>query len=247
MLRILVTNDDGVDAKGIKVLASALKAVPGTEITIVAPDRQQSTTSHALTLHRPLRIIKRRKDVYAVDGTPTDSVFVAVAIIFDKKPDLIFSGINRGGNLGDDIHYSGTVSAAVEGGIMGIPSVAISQLGDKTFKYGMAAQFAKKLLRRLKRCPLPPGVVLNVNVPENVTSLNFEVTKTGKRNYGGLFVKNRDPRGRPYYWIGGDQYRFFDIKGSDCNAIMAGRISVTPLRVNMTHTGFLRKMKDWKL
>lgn len=245
-MKILVTNDDGVEAKGLKVLVKALREVKGTEVIVVAPVQEQSTTSHSLTLHRPLRITKSRKNVYAVDGTPTDSVFIGVAAIMGEKPDLIFSGINRGGNLGDDIHYSGTVSAAVEGGIMGIPSVAMSQLGTKSFDYSMAGQFAKRLLKTILKNELPKGIVLNVNVPENPKSLNFKVTKTGKRDYGILSVKKTDPRGRPYYWIGGNQYKFFDIKGSDCNAIVDGKISVTPIQVNMTSQSFLKKMSNWE-
>lgn len=242
-----MTNDDGVEAKGIKALSRILKEVKGVNVTVVAPDREQSATSHALTLHRPLRVVKKRKDVYAVDGTPTDCVFIGVSAILNFTPDVIFSGINAGGNLGDDIHYSGTVSAAVEGGLMGIPSVALSQMGMNRFNFSVAAQFAKKLLRLIRKHGLPRGVVLNVNVPENARDLDFEVTKTGKRDYGSLSVKKHDPRGRPYYWIGGNRYNFFDIKGSDCNAVLAGKISITPLHVNMTSLVFLNKMKSWKM
>lgn len=247
MQRILVTNDDGVDAKGIKALAKSLATIPGVEVIVVAPEREQSSTSHSLTLHRPLRIIKKRKNVYAVNGTPTDSVFVGVAVILkDKRPDFIFSGINRGGNLGDDVHYSGTVSAAVEGGMMGIPSVAMSQLGREKFDYDVAAKFAQKILKLIQKNNLPPGIILNVNVPEKVKSLDYEVTCTGKRDYGNLYEEKIDPRGRPYFWIGGYQYKFHDIEGSDCNAIIAQKISVSPIQVNMTSRSFVTEMKKWK-
>lgn len=246
-MRILVTNDDGVDADGIKALAKGLKSISSYDVVVVAPSRERSATSHSLTLHRPLRIIKKKKDVYAVDGTPTDSVMIGVSkVLQGHAPDLIVSGINRGGNLGDDVHYSGTVSAAIEGGIMGIPAIAISQLGKDKFSYGMAVKFAQKIVKAVQKNPLPKGVVLNVNVPVNAKTLDFEITKIGKRNYGDIFEERKDPRGKPYYWIGGNQYEFQDIKNSDCNAIVDGKISVTPLKVNMTDYNFLKKMKTWK-
>lgn len=248
MVEVLVTNDDGVDAKGIRALAKALREVKGVHVTVVAPDREQSTTSHSLTLHRPLRIRKKSKDVYAVNGTPTDSVYLGTSVLFkDRVPDLVFSGINRGGNLGDDIHYSGTVSAAMEGALMGIPSVAVSQLGMEKFNYKLAADFSKKLLKFLIKNPLDKGLVLNVNVPAKAKNLSYRVTKTGKRDYGNLCDRKLDPRGRPYYWIGGDQYKFFDIAGSDCNAIVDNKISITPIKVNLTETAYIKKMKSWKI
>ena len=241
-----MTNDDGVEAQGIQVLSKSLAALPGIEVIVVAPEREQSSTSHSLTLHRPLRIIKKKKNVYAVDGTPTDSVFIGVSVICkDRRPDYIFSGINRGGNLGDDIHYSGTVSAAVEGGLMGIPAVAVSQLGRDHFDYTQAGRFVQKLFKQLRKTKLPQGIILNVNVPAEAKSLDYEVTLTGKRDYGNLYEEKVDPRGRPYYWIGGHQYKFFDIKGSDCNAIVAGKISVTPICINMTSHSYLKEMKKW--
>lgn len=248
MFEVLVTNDDGVDAAGIKMLARSIADLADVHVTVVAPDREQSTTSHSLTLHRPLRINKRKKDVYAVNGTPTDCVFMATSVLFKDRegPHLIFSGINRGANLGDDIHYSGTVSAAIEGGIMGIPSVAFSQMGGPKFDYKMAGQFARKLLPYLKKNTLPKGIVLNVNVPAGIKKLDYLITKTGKRNYGELHEKKIDPRGQPYYWIGGNQFDFYDIKDSDCNAIVANKISVTPINVNLTDKDFMKDMKKWK-
>ncbi|MCP5464921.1 MAG: 5'/3'-nucleotidase SurE [Deltaproteobacteria bacterium] len=245
-MKILVTNDDGIHAKGIQVLAKTLREIPGVQVVVVAPDREQSTTSHSLTLHRPLRVNKVKKDVYTVDGTPTDAVFIGVDGILKEKPDFIFSGINHGGNLGDDIHYSGTISAAVEGVIKGIPAVAFSQLGKKPFHFDMAAKFVKKLYQLIIKNGLPNDVLLSVNIPENCQNLDYVVTKTGVRDYGGLCEERIDPRGRPYYWIGGNQYKFVDIKGSDCNAIMAGKISVTPVNINMTNTSFMKKMAKWK-
>jgi len=245
MKNILVTNDDGVHAKGIKALAAALREIDDVKVTVVAPDRERSTTSHSLTLHRPLRIHKKDDDVYAVDGNPIDAVFLGVSQILKEKPDFLFSGINRGGNLGDDIHYSGTVSAAVEGGIMGIPSVAISQLGTEKFDYTMAAKMAQRVYEMVTKNELPVGMILNVNVPEEAKNLDYEIVKTGQRDYGDLCEEKRDPRGRPYYWIGGSQYKFVDIPDSDCNAIVADKVSITPINVNMTSFDFMEKMKKW--
>jgi 5'-nucleotidase len=246
-MKILITNDDGVEAKGIKALTKSLRTLKGVEVIVVAPEREKSATSHALTLHRPLRLIKKGSGVFAVDGTPTDSVMLGCAVALKgQKPDLIVSGINAGGNLGDDIHYSGTVSAAIEGGIMGIPAIAISQLGRGRFDFSQSAKFAQVLVAAVKRNGLPRGIVLNVNVPVNCQQLNFELTKLGKRDYGDITVEKIDPRGRPYYWIGGNHYAFQDIAGSDCNAIVAGKISVTPLNVNTTDPRFLNEMKKWK-
>lgn len=246
MTHILVTNDDGVESEGIKALAESLRAVKNVTVTVVAPDRERSTVSHSLTLHKPLRVKQKSDTVYAVDGTPTDAVFLGVSALLKNKPDYIFSGINRGGNLGDDVHYSGTVSAAVEGGIMGIPSVAISQLGLEEFDFSMAAKFAQKILHMILKNPLPSEIVLNVNVPEHAQTLDYEIVKTGKRDYGTLHEKREDPRGKTYYWIGGNQYNFCDIPHSDCNAIVAGKISVTPLAINLTNHEFMNVMKTWK-
>lgn len=243
---ILVTNDDGVHAPGIRALAKGLKEIKGARVVVVAPDHEQSAKSHSLTLHRPLRLIKLSKDIYAVTGTPTDAVMMGCHVVLKKTPDLVVSGINRGANLGDDTHYSGTVSAAMEGGIMGIPAIAISQVGLDKFSYKTAVRFAKKIVQAARKNGLPGGIVLNVNVPPQARSLDFLVCKTGKRDYGEICIERIDPRGRPYYWVGGNQFEFEDITGSDCNAIKAKKISVTPLRVNPTDHHYLKKMKAWR-
>ncbi len=246
MKHILITNDDGIDAAGIQALIAGLRALNQYQITVVAPTTERSATSHSLTLHRPLRIIQKDEGVYAVDGTPTDCVMLGCSKILKTKPDLIVSGVNRGGNLGDDVHYSGTVSAAVEGGIMGIPAIAISQLGRETFDYATAVQFAQKIVPVAIREGIPVGIVLNVNVPENCKTLDFEVVKTGKRNYGDIHEERIDPRGRPYFWIGGNAFEFQSIPESDCNTIVAGKISITPLQVNMTSFPFMETMRGWR-
>ena len=245
-MKILITNDDGIDAEGIQALAAGIRKIKSVKVTVVAPEREHSATSHSLTLHRPLRVIKKAKDEFAITGTPTDSVMMGCSVVLKNKPDLIISGINRGANLGDDVHYSGTVSAALEGGIMGIPAIAISQVGREKFNYDTAVRFAQKLVAVVKKNPLPLGIVLNVNVPDGAKTLDYEICKTGKRNYGDVYEERVDPRGRPYYWIGGNLFEFQDIPGSDCNVITSGKISVTPLKVNMTDYNFIDTMKAWK-
>ncbi|MFO1519260.1 MAG: 5'/3'-nucleotidase SurE [bacterium] len=244
---ILVSNDDGIYSKGIKILAQALKKV--ADVVVVAPDREKSAASHSLTLHRPLRVTKMSPKVYAVDGTPTDCITLGIYEILKRKPDLILSGINKGGNLGDDVHYSGTVSAALEGAIAGVPSIAMSLVARDRFIFTPAANFAVKLAKRVHAKGLPKGMILNVNVPnlpENQIR-GYLWTKLGKRNYGDIIVEKMDPRGKAYYWIGGDETGFEDIKGSDCNAVLESKISITPLQVDVTSHAYLKKFKGWRL
>lgn len=245
---ILVSNDDGVYSDGIQTLAKRLQRF--AKVVVVAPDREQSASSHSITLHRPLRITPIKKNQYGISGTPTDCITLGVNEILPRRPDLIVSGINRGGNLGDDVHYSGTVSAAMEGAIMGIPAVAVSLVTrqDKP-RYMVAANFTAKLVRKLAKNPLPPGVVLNVNVP-NVSYdkiKGYAFCTLGKRNYGDIIVEKIDPRGKKYYWIGGDETGLDDIPGSDCNAIAARTISITPLNMNLTDYPCLEQIRKWKI
>lgn len=244
---ILVTNDDGVYAKGIVTLSEHLRKIG--DVMVVAPDQQRSAASHSITLHRPLRVKKTDKDVYAVDGTPTDCIMIALNEIMKKRPDIIVSGINDGANLGDDVHYSGTVSAAFEGGVLGIPSIAISLVSNGHENFAFAADFARKLVLKVLTEGLPKGIILNVNVPDLTPSKikGCTIVSQGKRNYGNLIVEKVDPRGKKYYWIGGDETGFEDIAESDCNAIRDGKISITPLRVNLTDPTTLELLKSWKL
>ncbi|HCU25471.1 MAG TPA: 5'/3'-nucleotidase SurE [Deltaproteobacteria bacterium] len=246
---ILVSNDDGIYAEGIQVLAETLKKI--ARIVVVAPDREKSAASHSLTLHRPLRISNIKKNYYAVSGTPTDCISLGVnEILQRKRPDLIVSGINHGGNLGDDVHYSGTVSAAIEGAMMGIPAIAVSLVArDDRLHFKPAANFAAKLAKMVQHHGLPPGIVLNVNVP-NLTERQMKgyvVAKLGKRNYSDIIVEKLDPRKKKYYWIGGDEVGYSNIPGSDCNAILEKKISITPLKVDMTDYPFLEKIREWKI
>ncbi len=247
MKTILISNDDGVDSRGIKALAVAMKKIRGARIIVVAPDRQQSATSHSLTLHRPLRVKKVKAGFYAVDGTPTDCVMLAVHKILKIKPDLVVSGINHGANLGEDVHYSGTVAAAVEGAIMGVPSIAVSVVGDGKYRFDVAASIAVRLSRQVLKKGLPPGLVLNVNVPNRGKIRGYEFTRLGRHHYSDVIVEKADPRGRPYFWIGGDPRKYVTLKNSDCNAYLENRISITPLQIDLTDTKFLKKMRTWKL
>jgi 5'-nucleotidase len=232
MKRILVTNDDGIFSQGIRRLASALGEV--AEVLVVAPDREQSAMGHALTLSRPLRMQKIEERWYAVDGTPTDCVNLGLlALMKDNPPDLVCSGINFGLNLGDDVTYSGTVSATFEGTLFGIPSVAFSQEVAEGFSFDAAADFARRLVEVLAAEELPRDLLLNVNVPAGpVQGVSF--TRLGRRVYKQAVVENRDPRGRKYYWIAGTP-QWDRASGTDWEAVSSGRISVTPLHLDLTY------------
>lgn len=231
MTRILVTNDDGVYSEGIKLLARALSELG--EVIIVAPDREQSASGHSLTLTRPLRLQKLEANVYAVDGTPTDCVSLAVQwLLKDARPDLVVSGINFGLNLGNDVTYSGTVSATFEGTLLGIPSVAFSQEVAEGFSFAPAARFAVELLRTLLREQMPPDLLLNVNVPAGgYEGVSF--TRLGHRVYKQAVVEKTDPRGRKYYWIAGTPV-WTEQDGTDSSAVAARRVSITPLHLDLT-------------
>jgi 5'-nucleotidase len=233
---ILVSNDDGIHSMGLTALATALEAVG--EVLVVAPDREQSACSHSLTLHRPLRIDDAGPGRYAVDGTPTDCVNLAVNAILKRRPDLLVSGINRGANLGDDVTYSGTVSAAMEGTLLGIPSIAMSLIGRTTFDFGVASAFASRIASWVLSHGLPPDTLLNVNVPqefEGGAPRGVALTRMGRRRYGDAIVEKVDPRGRKYYWIAGEEVPFVAEEGTDFHAVHQGLISVTPIHLDLTN------------
>jgi 5'/3'-nucleotidase len=232
MTRILITNDDGIFSEGIKLLAGALSAL--AEVVVVAPDREQSASGHALTLSRPLRMQKVEENWYAVDGTPTDCVNLGVlSLLKDSPPDLVVSGINFGLNLGDDVTYSGTVSATFEGTLLGIPSVAFSQEVGEGFSFAAAADFARRLVEVLLGEELPRDLLLNVNVPAGeVQGVSF--TRLGRRVYKQSVTEKLDPRGRKYYWIAGTPQWQLE-SGTDYEAISTGRISLTPLHLDLTY------------
>ncbi len=231
MTRILVTNDDGIFSEGLKLLVEALSEV--AEVWVVAPDREQSATGHSLTLSRPLRMQKVRERWYAVDGTPTDCVNLGVlSVLADSPPDLVCSGINFGLNLGDDVTYSGTVSATFEGSLLGIPSIAFSQEIGEGFSFAAAAAFARQLARVVLASAVPADLPLNVNVPLGAIR-GVDLTRLGRRTYKQSVVEKVDPRGRKYYWIAGTP-RWQQDTGTDHAAISAGRISITPLHLDLT-------------
>lgn len=232
MTRILITNDDGIFSQGIRLLAASLSRI--AEVVVVAPDREQSATGHALTLSRPLRMQKMEENWYAVDGTPTDCVNLGVlSLLKDRPPDLVCSGINFGLNLGDDVTYSGTVSATFEGTLLGIPSVAFSQEVGEGFSFEPAAEFARTLVEVLLQEELPRDLLLNVNVPAGPIQ-GVSYTKLGRRVYKQSVIEKLDPRGRKYYWIAGTP-QWQKATGTDYEAISTSRVSVTPLHLDLTY------------
>lgn len=249
---ILVSNDDGVYSQGLRLLTRALKKIPNARVVVVAPDREQSAKSHSLTIHRPIRYEKISKDVFAVDGTPTDCIVLAINEILKCKPDLVVSGINRGANLGEDVHYSGTVSAAKEAVLNGVSGVALSLVlkgNHKQKHFQPASEFALKLIKKVLLNKIPEGIMLNVNIPNlpRAEMKGVTITKLGGRNYGALIVDKIDPRGRKYYWITGDETAFQNIVGSDCNAVLDKKISITPMTIDITSHQLIPKLKQWKL
>ena len=246
MPTILVTNDDGIHSDGLSALAESLRAVG--RVVVVAPEREMSTIGHALTLHSPLRLRQLGPDRYIVDGTPSDCVYLGVVKVLSRaRPDLLVSGINRGGNVADDITYSGTVSAAFEGTLLGIPSIAISQLGRHEFDFSHAARFAPILARQVLQHGLPPDTLLNVNVPRGApTGVGFAVQ--GRRTWSEEVVEKMDPRGRGYYWIGGAELRSkVDDPNSDLALLARGHISITPLHLDLTNYRALDQLSGWDL
>ena len=250
---ILLCNDDGYQAEGIKALARSLRKIG--RVVIVAPLWEQSGTSHSLTIYRPLRTRKISKDVYGVSGTPTDAVMIAVYCILNKKPDILVSGINHGPNMGDDVTYSGTVAAAMEGTILGIPSIAISQVVSNGSplvagrQFDKAARFAARLVKSVKKNGIPKGTLLNVNVPEykKADSRRYKITTLGERVYHDVITEKIDPRGEPYFWIAG-HYTVTD-KGpnTDYGAVQKNYISITPLDIDLTDRKFYDRLRDWKI
>ena len=241
MKRILVTNDDGVRSLGIAALADALR--PLGEVIVLAPLREASAIGHALTLHHPLRLEHVGEHVYAVDGTPTDCVNIAVFKVLQGLPDLVVSGINKGLNVGDDVTYSGTVSGALEGVLLGVPAIAVSlQQGPGDWDFGASARAAHDVAAAVLERGLPARTFLNVNVPRG-TPKGVRVTVQGKRNHATTITERHDPRGRQYFWIGEGQDEWLPNGTSDYEAIRAGYVSVTPLHSDLTAHAALEYVK----
>ena len=246
-MNILLSNDDGVHAPALLALKRAL--APLGTVTIVTPDRDQSATSHSLTLHRPLRIHRHEPDRYSIDGTPTDSVLIAFNGLLPQKPDLVVSGINHGPNMGEDVFYSGTVAAAIEGAMQGVPAIAASLVTREITDFEAPARFIAHLAAQVMERGLPPKGVLNVNLPHRPWAeiRGVRLTRLGTRVYQDALIEKTDPRGRAYYWIGGEQPVWQAQEGTDFQAIEQGYISITPLSLDLTDHRSIVDMEAWTL
>ncbi len=247
-MKILLSNDDGIEAKGLKILASALKE--HAELFIFAPDREQSAVGHAITIHDPLKVSERYHDEkffgYAVNGTPADCVKLALCSIMEEPPDLLISGINQGANLGTDIIYSGTVSAATEGTLLGVPSIALSiDSYKRDARFDTAAKVVVDLLKYIPEFDVPDGTLLNINVPD----IDFEEIKgrkftcQGKTKFVEKYVKRTDPRGNTYYWIAGEVVEIEELDSADYSAVKNGYVSITPIHFDVTNYEYLTSLK----
>ncbi len=242
-MRVLLSNDDGVHAAGLAALAGAFA---DDEVWIVAPDREQSASSHAISLHRPLRLVEVGPRRFAVDGTPTDAVYMGLNhVLKGARPDVVVSGVNHGPNLANDVHYSGTVAAAMEAALLGVHAIAVSLAGPPPHEFAEAARFAAAFARRVVSSPPPAPLLLNVNVPPGPVR-GYRFVRLGRRMYGNEVVEKTDPRGRKYYWIGGEGGATNeDIPGSDCNVATRERlVSVTPLHLDSTHDAALQELRS---
>ncbi len=250
-MHILLTNDDGYDSEGLLAAKAALSQVG--EVSVVAPERNWSAAGHNRTMDKPLRVTKVRLadggEGFVSDGTPSDCVSLALLGILERKVDLVVAGINKGPNLGDDITYSGTVAAAMEAALAGIPAMAVSLADYFEWDFSYAADFTANLARQVLKNGLPKGVLLNVNVPalprEKITGV--EITRLGKRIYADVLVRREDPFGRPYYWLGGEVPRGVSEKGTDFAAIGEGRVSITPIHLDLTNYRLIATLREWNL
>ncbi|CAA7623521.1 broad specificity 5'(3')-nucleotidase and polyphosphatase [Candidatus Terasakiella magnetica] len=245
-LRILISNDDGINAPGIKVLERIARTI-SKDVWVVAPEQEQSAAGHSLTIRRPLRVRRVSRRRFAVDGTPTDAVLLGVNLVMKgKKPDLVLSGVNRGSNLGEDVTYSGTVAAAMEATILGVPAIALSQFitHPHPVKWGTAEHWAPEIIRRVLAVGWGRNVLMNVNFPDVVAShvTGIEVTRQGKRKLGDEIVERKDPRGESYVWIGAQRAEERSTPGTDIEAVCRGAISVTPLCFDLTDRDGMRAL-----
>ena len=249
-MRLLCSNDDGFLAHGLACLVRAAEQIG--EVTVVAPDREQSATSHSLTLHHPLRPVRRDDRRYQVDGTPTDCVMIAIEVLMPERPDFVLSGINHGQNMGEDVLYSGTVAAAMEGLALGVPSIAFSYAGGDLradpAKLDEQVEVLVPLLRHLTSLPsFPESTLLNVNLPpcRAAEIRGVRLTRLGRRVYSNSITPMRDPYGRQIYWIGGGEFSWSGAEDSDFQAVHDGYISVTPLHLDLTHRDMLNDAERW--
>lgn len=244
-MKVLLSNDDGYHAAGLAALAQRISEL--ADIDIVAPDRNQSGSSHSLTLDNPLRVGRTEAGVYFVNGTPTDCVHLAITGMLDYEPDMVISGVNHGANLGDDVLYSGTVAAAIEGRSLGLPAIAVSLVSNSTEHVDTAARAAASLLSRLQAKPLPSDTILNVNVPDlpYAELAGFRITRLGHRHRSEAVVPQLDPKGRQVYWVGPAGAGQDAGPGTDFHAIEHGFVSITPLQVDLTRHATLDDLRDW--
>jgi 5'-nucleotidase len=244
MIRILITNDDGIHSDGLIKLEEALKDVG--DVYVVAPASEMSGASHSLTLARPLRIRQLDNRHWSIDGTPTDCVTLALNKILpaDERPHICVSGINHGGNLGDDASYSGTVAGALEAAILGVPSIALSLVARENFDFTHAAAFAVVATRKVLEEGLPEGTLLNINLPPGEIK-GVKVTRQGIKNARPVITEHIDPRGKAYFWIGEEYFNKDSVEGTDYHAVKSGYVSVTPLRSDMTDHQALTAIETW--
>ena len=244
-MKILVSNDDGFLATGINVLTEALAEI--ADVVVVAPDRNRSAASNSLTVHAPLRISKIAENRYSVDGTPSDCVHLALTGLLDDEPDLVVSGINHGANLGDDVIYSGTVAAAMEGRFLGLPTIAISLAGDSLTHFDTAARVVTEMVKKLERASLAPDTTLNVNVPDIPYDelKGIVAARLGFRHKSEPVIRTRDPHGRTIYWVGPAGKGQDAGPGTDFHAIDQGAVAVTPLKVDLTRHDSLPQLTEW--
>jgi len=246
-MKILVSNDDGYLATGINALTDALSEI--ADVVVVAPDRNRSAASNSLTLHDPLLVTKVGENRYSVNGTPSDCVHLALTGFLDEEPDLVVSGINHGANLGDDVIYSGTVAAATEGRFLGLPTIAVSLVGDKLKHFDTAARIATELVLRLERDPLPSEFIFNVNVPDRPYAelTGIKIARLGYRHKSEPIVKSKDPHGRTIFWVGPAGTGQDAGEGTDFHAIAEGAAAITPLKVDLTRHEALPQVREWLL
>lgn len=254
MALVLLTNDDGIFAPGINALRAQMEKTEGLEVWAVAPDRERSASGHAITTYRPLFPVKveisgATAPCYSVTGTPADSAKLAIETLLPRRPDLVISGINRGSNLGTDLFYSGTVAAALEGPILGIPAIACSLDSFESKEYGAAAAFTADLAQKVLREGLPNGTLLNVNVPALPRDQikGVQITKMGRRLYRDQWDRRVDPRGRTYYWLAGEVMELDNEPDSDVVACDSGYISVTPVQLDLTRYDQVSRLRNWGL
>jgi 5'-nucleotidase len=253
MLNILISNDDGIYSKGIYELAKALKSLG--KVFVVAPDKEQSATGHAITMHQPLRSKKiiffdTDIDAWWVSGTPADCIKLGIETLIGVKPDIIVSGINNGENLGTDIIYSGTVSAALEGSIFSIPAFAVSYAKHGERDFSKAAEYALQIIKQSLNYKLPKDIILNINIPDLSIVKNvkgIKITELGVKKYKNNFEERKDPRGNSYYWLAGELIESEIGENTDINAVKNGYISITPIHLDLTEYGYMKELSTWAL